>query len=150
MTDTRFRVTMMLCDHAQVASGKLFISGGGWTITPTPTLPSAVALLLHVPWGEANRKLTFALRLVDADGNVVVQPGSSGAPTPVMAQGDVEVGRPAGLIHGTALVVPLAMNFPPLLLQPNQRYVWELRINDRTEPDWHVAFQVQGTAQHPP
>ncbi len=28
------RATMILADHAQVADGKLFISGGGWSSAP--------------------------------------------------------------------------------------------------------------------
>ena len=42
------RVTMMLADHAQVADGKLFISGGGWSYSGPGHTPCAVAVIFHV------------------------------------------------------------------------------------------------------
>ena len=35
---------MLLCDAAQVADGKLYILGGGWSMTGPDPVPSAVAL----------------------------------------------------------------------------------------------------------
>lgn len=62
------RATMMLADYAQIADGKLFISGGGWsTCGPGPT-PCAVVAIFHVPWQETDQKVSFALRLIDEDG----------------------------------------------------------------------------------
>ena len=34
---------MLLCDAAQVSDGKLFILGGGWSMTGPDPVPSAVA-----------------------------------------------------------------------------------------------------------
>lgn len=137
---TRFRVTMILCDHAQVAGGKMFIAGGGWSVTSTPTPPSAIALLIHVPWGEANRKVPFALRLVSADGEPVTQPGPAGQPVPIEVRGELEVGRPVGLPEGTMLDAPFAINIPSLVLEPGHRYVWELQINGVGREDWRLEF----------
>jgi hypothetical protein len=144
VTTTQFRVTMMLCDHAQVAGGKLFISGGGWSITSTPTQPSAVALLLRVPWGDANRKVKFSLRLYDSDGQVITQAGPAGTPAPVATEGELEVGRPAGLVEGSTLDMPIALNIPPLVLQPDQRFVWHLELNNESKDEWQLPFQTRG------
>jgi hypothetical protein len=138
---TQFRVTMMLCDHAQVADQKLYISGGGWSITSTPTPPAGVALLLQVPWGETNRKIPFALRLVTEDGEPVIQPAPpAGQPLPVEVAGEIEVGRPAGLPQGTMIDAPLAINYRELLLEPGKRYVWELELDGQKHDDWRLAF----------
>lgn len=139
MTANEFRVTMMLADHAQVAEGKMFISGGGWSVTGTPTQPSALAVLLQVPWADANRKIPFKLRLVNADGQPVQQQTVSGEPAPVEITGEFEVGRPPGLLEGTMLDAPLAANVPPLLLAPG-RYVWELWLDGETKSAWQVTF----------
>ncbi len=136
---TRFRATMMLCDHAQVAEGKLFIAGGGWSITRTPTQMSAVAVLLQVPWGEANRKVRFSLALRDSDGRPVPQVRPDGESVPVRIDGELEVGRPAGLPEGSALDAPLAVKIAPLAL-PAGRYVWNLTINDEEHEDWNLSF----------
>jgi len=49
------RVTMMLCDAAQVADGKLFILGGGWSLIGPDPMPSAIAIKVDVGWHEATR-----------------------------------------------------------------------------------------------
>jgi hypothetical protein len=40
---------MMLADAAQVANGKLFILGGGWSVTGPEPSPSAIVLKIAVP-----------------------------------------------------------------------------------------------------
>ena len=47
------KVTMLLCDAAQVSDGKLYILGGGWSMTGPDPVPSAVALKIDVDWHEA-------------------------------------------------------------------------------------------------
>lgn len=136
------QATLILCDHAAVAEGKLYISGGGWTVTGPQPVPSALALLLHVPWDLANTKLTFQLRLLHEDGQPVTQLGPLGA-TPVEIGGDIEVGRPPGLRKGTPLAAPLAINLPPLALAPGSRFAWELTVNGEQRPDWHLAFDTR-------
>ncbi len=63
------RVTLLLCDAAQVADGKLYVLGGGWSlIGPDPT-PSAVAIKVDVDWTEVDRTITgsfFSLMKTDS------------------------------------------------------------------------------------
>jgi len=54
-----------------VADGKLYILGGGWSVTgPDPT-PSAVAIKVMVDWHEFNSSHHWELFLEDADGQPV-------------------------------------------------------------------------------
>ncbi|TFV72485.1 hypothetical protein E4P40_20460 [Blastococcus sp. CT_GayMR20] len=132
----------MLCDYAAVSEGKLYISGGGWSVTgPQPT-PSALALLLHVPWDLANTRIVFELRLLHEDGQPVMQPGPLG-PAPIELAGELEVGRPPGVKRGTPLPVPVAINFPAFPLAPGARYSWELSLNGKRQPEWHLAFDTR-------
>ena len=56
------KVTLMLADFAQVAAGKLFINGGGWSIMgPQPT-PFAIVLDVKVPWHGINVDHSAAAR----------------------------------------------------------------------------------------
>ena len=65
------KVTLMLADHAQAVGGKLYISGGGWSITgPAPTA-FAIALDMKIPWHGINIDHTLRLELLDADGQPV-------------------------------------------------------------------------------
>ena len=57
---------MMLADHAQVADGKLFISGGGWSVCGPGPVACGVAVLFHIPWQHTNEKIAFTLKLIDA------------------------------------------------------------------------------------
>lgn len=135
----------MLADAAQAVEGKLYILGGGWSITgPQPTA-MAIALKLEVPWDQANRRHRWQIELLDGDGLLVqlsVMPNGGHLQT-VHIQGELEVGRPAGLPPGTALDVPMAINIGPLPLPPGQRFVWKLTIDEETREDWQV-LPLQG------
>ncbi|MCR6033527.1 hypothetical protein GGQ22_19120 [Nocardioides sp. zg-579] len=143
------RATLMLCDYAAVADGKLYISGGGWSVTGPEPSPSAVAIKIDVPWTQANDRIHLQLRLLGEDGHAVVAQTPVGE-LPVEVQGEFEVGRPPGLKHGTPIDVPMAFPFGPLPILPGKRYSWELRLNGDTQPDWHLAFTTRELPESPP
>ena len=140
------KVTMLLADFAQVADGKLIVIGGGWSLTgPEPT-PFGIAILVHVPWDQANRRHTLRLELVDADGQPVMFPvDGEEEERQIVFLDDVEfeVGRPAGIKPGTPLELPLAVNSGPLALEPGGRYEWRLTIDGEGDEDWRLAFSVR-------
>jgi hypothetical protein len=138
------KVTMLLADAAQAVDGKLYILGGGWTITGPDPIPSAIALQIKVPWDRANRRHTFELTLLDGDGVLaLLQPNPEAPPQPLQISGQFEVGRPAGVLPGTPLDAVVALSIGPLPLPPGGRYVWELKIDGRTEEDWHLPFSTR-------
>jgi hypothetical protein len=106
-------------------------------VGPRPQ-PLALALLISVPWDRANIGHQWVLELLDEDGHPVPD-----AERPVVVGGRFEAGRPAGLRPGTPLGVPLAISFTTLPVQPGRSYVWQLRIDDRSRPDWRVGFHVR-------
>ncbi len=140
------KLTMLLADAVQAVAGKLYVLGGGWSIIgPEPT-PSAIAIKVEVPWDEGNKKHSFRLALIDADGRAVMAPTPIGD-TPVEIAGEFEAGRPAGLKPGTPLDVVLALNIGPLPLQAESRYVWRCWIDERTREDWEVSFSTRTKAR---
>lgn len=134
-----WEVTTLLCDFAQVADGKLYILGGGWTLCGPGAFQHALAIKIEVPWSESNRlhQLEAVLRDEDMQAVSVGDP-----PSEVKFEGTFEVGRPVGLPPGTPLDVPLAVNFGPLEL-PAGAYFWSVsidgaevgRVRFRTRPD---------------
>ncbi len=134
------RVTVLLADAAQEVAGKLYILGGGWSVTGPAIPPSAVAIKIDVPWDEANRLHSWTLRLIDEDGAAV---RLDEAGTELRVEGTFEVGRPPGLRPGTPIDVPLAVNFGPLPLRPGTLYVWELAIDGQLNDDWNRQFLVR-------
>lgn len=139
---------MLLCDHAVVAEGKLYISGGGWSQTGPDPSPTAIAMKIDVPWDRTNTPIALRLRLVGADGEPVTQAGPMG-PVPIEVGAQLEVGRPPGLAQGTPIDAPMAINLPPFLLPPGQRFSWDLEIDGETNENWHLAFSTRPARQSP-
>jgi hypothetical protein len=130
--------TLLLADSAQVADGRLFILGGGLgEVGPGPQ-PMAIAMLLEVPWDQANSPHDWKFELLDEDGTPVLYDDQ-----PILVGGQFEAGRPDGLAPGTPIPVPLAINFTALPVEPGKRYVWRLAIDDTSEPDWVLSFRVR-------
>ena len=130
------KVTILLADYAQEINGKLYVMGGGWSITNSGPGPMAIAVKIEVPWNQANRKHDFDLSLLDSDG----QPMVSAEDQPITMSGEFEVGRPPGLIAGSPIDFAMAVNVQRGPLSPNSRFVWQLMLDGTSEPDWHVAF----------
>ncbi len=136
------RVTLLLADAAQAIDNKLYILGGGWSVTgPGPT-NFAIALKIEVPWNETNRRHQWRMELLDADGRQVLLAGPSGA-QPLVVAGDFEVGRPAGTPDGTPIDLALAVNLGAVPFPAGQRLVWQLWIDEETTTEWQVAFTTR-------
>src|SRR4051812_50211560 len=106
------RVSLMLADFAQVAAGKLYVNGGGWSIMgPQPT-PFAIVLDIKVPWHGINVDHTLRLDLLDADGQPVEVETPEGL-RPLRLDGRVQATPPPGVEPGTPNDPPDAVNLPP-------------------------------------
>jgi hypothetical protein len=136
------KVTILLADAAQAAEGKLYILGGGWSITGPDPSPMALAIKIEVPWDQANTPHSCRLELLDSDGQPVEAETPEGEQA-IVFEASFEVGRPPGVKPGTPIDLPLAVNMPPVPLEPSGRYEWRLLIDGRTEPDWRVAFSTR-------
>ncbi len=135
-------VTMLLCDAAQVAEGKLYILGGGWSLTGPDPVPSAVALKIDVDWTEAGMPHHWELFLEDADGRPVMVDTPDGS-QPVEVRGEFTVTQPPGVPEGSPIDVALAVNLGPIPLQPGTRYAWRLTIDGEVLPGASLAFTTR-------
>lgn len=140
-------VVMLLCDSAQEAGGKLFVLGGGWNINRGgQPVTMGLAIKIGVPWMEANQRHRVHLQLLSEDGNPVPKE------QPLVADGEIEVGRPPGVRPGTELNVPLALNFAGVPLSPGG-YRFELLLDGTkvAEESFQVLSQPSpGTSAHEP
>jgi hypothetical protein len=116
-------VTVLLCDAAQEANGKLYILGAGWSniVRPGP-IAMALAVKIDVPWNETNVRHALRAQLLTEDGEPVIIDNNE-----VAAEGEFEVGRPPGHSPGTTLDVALALPFSLVLEKGGYR--WELLID---------------------
>lgn len=136
------KATLLLADYAVVSDGKLTVVGGGWSQTGPEPSSFGIALLIQVPWDQANTVHTFSVELLDADGAPVVVGGEAEEDEPVAFGGEFEVGRPPGIKPGTPLDFPVAVNSSPLPLEPG-RYEWRLIIDAASREDWTLPFTVR-------
>jgi hypothetical protein len=124
-TDSGLKIRMLLCDSAQSVGGKLYILGGGWSrvILVQPPIVMALAVMISVPWTEANQRYMLTVRLLNLDGSPALVLGQQ-----VKVEGSFEAGRPPGLQKGTPLDSSFALPFT--LALPPATYVWELAISN--------------------
>jgi len=140
------KATLMLCDHVEVADGKLFINGGGWTIINPGQKSYGIAILIDVPWDQTNTKHTVLLELLTWDSDPVTVEGESGEEA-VKGVIEFEVGRPPGMKPGTPVVVPLPFNLQPgPPLPPAAQFVWQLSIDGHSDEDWRLGFATRPSA----
>ena len=88
-------------------------------------------MIFHVPWQEASKKVSLALRLIDEDGRPVMQPGATDG-LPVQVSGSFEPRRPVAITPGMEVNVPMSFNIV-LHLEPSQRYSWVLDVDGHTD-----------------
>ncbi|MHB1209268.1 MAG: DUF6941 family protein [Acidimicrobiales bacterium] len=141
-------VTMLLADAAQVADGKLYILGGGWSVTGPEPVPSAVALKVSVDWHEFNEQHHWELFLEDADGQLVHFDTPDGLQS-IEVRGDFTAGAPEGVPVGTPVDVPIAVNFGPIPLVAGARYTWRMVVDGESLPGGTVSFTTRPALEEP-
>ena len=124
---------LILADGAQVAGGKLYLLGGGWDVlNVNRDFPveqhAAIAAAFKVPWIETNQRHEVEIAIEDEDGAELLK-----------VSGQVEVGRPPGIVQGQDQRAQLAVDFNLKLERPGT-YVIIARI-DGTEGR-RVPFRV--------
>lgn len=130
-------VTMVLAEAAQVADGKLNLLGGGVAVLPPRPQPMAVAIIVRVPWSRATDVIPWVCELLTADGMPVMA-----GDVPVLVNGQVAAGQPAGWPEGQHLPVPVVINFSALPVEPGKAYCWRLAVDGASDEAWVAEFSV--------
>lgn len=145
---------VMLCDHAQVASGKLFISGAGIDHMQIPAGTSApyvitfaTAGLVRVPWTATNTEHAVTFKLLTEDGQDPPLP--EGGPRGVAGEMKFNVGRPPHMASGHSQMVPFAFNFQGLPLMTAGRYVLVFSLDGNEERRLTFTVVLQPSAGFP-
>jgi len=122
---------LTMANHAEAINGLLYLSGAGWDqVTraypeggPVPTNHFGIGVSVLVPWVETNRRHHLAFWIESEDGG----------PPLMRAEGQLEVGRPAGVPEGSdsraVLAVDANVEFPRA---GGYRLVAEIQGNRRT------------------
>jgi Family of unknown function (DUF6941) len=146
-----YKVNLMLADSAQVADGKLYVLGGGWSII-VPGSPFAVCGIIDIPWHQGTEWHSLRLELIDGDGEPLRVP-VEGQDEPQTLVIDAPPYRPTIGPHvkpGTSLGWPFAVNVSPgLPLRPGAIYEWRLSIDGKNEEGWVLPFSTLPQGQMP-
>lgn len=114
----------MLCDAAQVQSGKLFVLGGGFDTISVKSLPAthrnlSLAMVAEVGPEDRQRDLELHISLVDEDGQAVG----------VEAKGMLRVGAPPNLPPGSPSVVPIVSPFHNISFAEAKGYTFVVSLD---------------------
>lgn len=136
---------LILADYAQVQLSKLYIVGGGISLTgPGPTTMGVAAQML-VPWLDRSKQMPLRLALLYAGNREIVTiPNPLGDPTPMEVTGEFEAVPTPGTPQGSDLAVAFAFPVTNLPLPPGS-YVWELYIGGEEKACARAAFAVRST-----
>lgn len=131
--------TLMLANHAEAVNGLLYVSGGCWTRhhrppqqagQPIPISTFGIALVVLVPWTEANRPHTVTL---------TIEPEDDPDSPLIDVKGEVVVGRPARAKPGSDQRSVLAMNANMQFPKPGG---YCLKATLSSGDARHVSFEV--------
>lgn len=134
---------LVVADAAEAVGGKIYLLGGGWDRLLVPQLPGppgapfAVAAGVSVPWGMTNKRLHLGVEVLDADGALVA----------TLIDGQIEVGRPAGIRPGVAQRFQLAVRAQPQFTTAG-RYVVRCTVDGNLLGS--TAFEVAAAAPPQP
>lgn len=135
------RVTLLLADAAQIADGKLYMIGGGWSFTSPEIGGHALCGIIEMEPDELRKDHQhWMVRLLDDDGQLVLMK----TPTdelPILVEGDLTTTGPTPDVP--TVRIPLAISFGPLTLEGGKTYAWELILNDVSRPDWRISFTTR-------
>ena len=119
------KIMLLTADAASISEGKINMLGAGWTRISAGPANFCVVVRLDIPWSMTNVKIPWSLDLIDQDGHQYVPVENSG---PLHFEGEVEVGRPAGITEGSSLEAPLLMPFVQLPLRTG-KYEWRFKVS---------------------
>ncbi len=136
---------LILADYAQVQLSKLYVIGGGISLTgPGPTT-MGVAVQMVVPWVDRSKQIAMRLALLHAGDRTVVKiPNPLGDPTAIEVTGAFEAVPAPGSPPGSDVTVAFAFPVSNLPLGPGS-YIWELYVGDEESSSAHAMFAVRST-----
>jgi len=138
---------VILCNHAETAENRLYLTGGGITMCfvgpmPPHVINVALGAVIHVPYQLTNQPHIFKFSLVDEYGAAVSPFHGDDSPElpPVEVLVPFNVGRPPMISVGDEQAVALAANFINLPLAQPGLYKFAVEI-DGTPIRW-LPFRV--------
>jgi hypothetical protein len=138
---------LCLANHVEAISGLLYMTGGGWTEHHRPSAQPngqatishvGIAVMVRIPWNETNRPQRFQVEIQDLDGTSFLK-----------VEGDLNVGRPAQIVPGSAQHACLAIT-GELAFPRAGGYVLRGVLNGEMATLRTWEFRVHDSAPTPP
>lgn len=135
------QLQVVLADYAVTHDGKVMMAGAGWTQVGPGPFSSSLAFMAKVPWDMADQRISIRAELVDEDGGAVLINGS-----PLALEIAFEVRRPDGVKPGSDIDQNMAVQIPPINLEPGRTYEWRVSVDGQGSRDWNRVFHVRNRA----
>ena len=135
------QLQVVLADYAVTHDGKVMMAGAGWTQVGPGPFSSSLAFMAKVPWDMADQRISIRAELVDEDGRAVLINGS-----PLALEIAFEVRRPDGVKPGSDIDQNMAVQIPPINLEPGRTYEWRVSVDGQGSRDWNRVFHVRNRA----
>ncbi len=135
---------LIAANHAEIANGLLYVSGGGFTDIYRPKLePSSylnifsVALSLAIPWDETNRLHTISVRVEKLEDMFVLSE----------THASMNISRPPTLPEGVELHVTATVAFNIVFPEPSDYQIVATVDTEGDSKKWR--FRVHDVAMGP-
>jgi len=152
----------LLCDHAQVSGGKLFVSGAAISrITSAPVDPPfrvnvALAVVVTIPWTATNQAHELTIELVSetSEGNDRI-PLAQGLPPGANPSNEGKIiaqfnaGRAPEMHPGEDSLMPIALPLPGFPLPRPGDYFFEIEVDGSKAARVSFALRVLNPAFGP-
>ena len=137
------RLALLIGDFANQDGGKVGLLGGGWSITPTPTPPQAVVVIIEVPGEHLNETFAVELTLFDEQGPLALPDPLTGETRPLRIAQNMLAPTIPGIPRKAWNKVHFVINLSPgLPLRPDHVYTWAASVDGDTRSDWKTSFYV--------
>lgn len=145
-------IDVVLCNHAEAADNKLYLTGGGINISfvqpePPHLVSVALGIVVHVPYTSTNQGHRLRIALIDEDGHQVKPFQMEGGPDLAAIEATIpfNIGRPPIISVGDEQTMAFAINFVNLPLAHLGLYslVFEIDGTEVKRQTWRVATAPQ-------
>jgi hypothetical protein len=139
-------MALFAADYVAAESGKLYVSGGFFSVINFPSFPAVhsslgIGIVLRVPFREYQRDHHFTVILTDADNN----------PLDLRVEGQFRVGADPQMRFGDPTIMPMAVNASGVRFERAGDYKLAVTVDGNPKGTWNLqARQMLIVPPQPP
>jgi len=129
-------IALFTADYVAAESGKLYVSGGFFSLINFPSFPAVhpslgIGIVLRVPFREYHRDHHFTITLIDADNS----------PLDLRVEGQFRVGADPQMRFGDPTIMPMAVNASGVRFERAGDYKLAVTVDGEQSGTWSLRAQ---------